>query len=141
MKSICIFEDGAYQNFLPLAYSRPVYELRCGIYSFLERIILYYPDTEINLFCREYLKNLVSENYSYSVNKIKSNKSITLDLVPTVKICDLIKIWNPGIKLIGFKAVYKQKEKAIIEGADHGLRPKREELYKIVVNWFKEHLK
>jgi UDP-N-acetylglucosamine diphosphorylase/glucosamine-1-phosphate N-acetyltransferase len=73
MKSICIFEDGTYRNFLPLAYNRPVYELRCGIYSFLDRIVLQYPDTEINLFCREYLNNLVSESYSYSVNKIKNN--------------------------------------------------------------------
>jgi UDP-N-acetylglucosamine diphosphorylase/glucosamine-1-phosphate N-acetyltransferase len=73
MKSICVFEDDAYQNFLPLAYNRPVYELRCGIYRFLERIILQYPDTEINLFCRDYLKNLVAENYTHSVNKIKSN--------------------------------------------------------------------
>ena len=75
MKSICVFEDMAYQNFLPLSYDRPVYELRCGIYTFLERIILQYPDTEINLFCREYLKNLISENYSYNVNKIKSNNN------------------------------------------------------------------
>ena len=73
MKSICIFEDGTYRNFLPLAYNRPVYELRCGIYSFLDRIVLQYPDTEINLFCREYLNNLISESYSYSVNKIKKN--------------------------------------------------------------------
>ncbi|MBS1259395.1 MAG: Bifunctional protein GlmU [Candidatus Scalindua arabica] len=73
MKSICIFEDVTYRNFLPLAYNRPVYELRCGIYSFLDRIILQYPDTETNLFCREYLKALISESYSYSVNKVKNN--------------------------------------------------------------------
>ena len=73
MKSLCVFEDDSYQNFLPLTYNRPVYELRCGIFSFLERIVLQYPDTEINLFCREYLKNLIAESYSHSVNKIKSN--------------------------------------------------------------------
>jgi len=73
MKSVSIFEDNSYQNFLPLAYSRPVFELRCGIYSFLERITLQYPDTEINLFCREYLKNLLSESHPHSINKIGSN--------------------------------------------------------------------
>ncbi len=73
MNSVCIFEDGTYKNFLPLAYNRPVYELRCGIYGFLERIVLQYPDTEINLFCRDYLKNLIAENYPHSVNKINSN--------------------------------------------------------------------
>ncbi len=75
MKSICVFEDNSYQNFLPLAYNRPVYELRCGIYSFLERIVLQYPDTEINLFCRKYLERLVAENYPYSVNEIKSSNN------------------------------------------------------------------
>ena len=73
MKSLCIFEDDLYQNFLPLAYSRPVYELRCGMYSFLERIALQYPDTEINLFCREYLKNLIAERHPHSINEIGSN--------------------------------------------------------------------
>ncbi|MDP6924579.1 MAG: putative sugar nucleotidyl transferase [Candidatus Scalindua sp.] len=73
MKSVCIFEDDIYQNFLPLAYSRPVYELRCGMYSFLERIVLQYPDTEINLYCREYLKNLTAESHPHSINKIGSN--------------------------------------------------------------------
>ena len=75
MKSVCVFEDKAYQNFLPLTYNRPLYELRCGIYSFLERIALQYPDTEINLFCREYLKDLLSESYPCRVNKIKSNNN------------------------------------------------------------------
>ncbi len=73
MKSVCIFEDDAYQNFLPLTYNRPVYELRSGIYSFLERIVLQYPDSEINLFCREYLKNLLAESFPHSVNEIKSD--------------------------------------------------------------------
>ncbi|HJO55713.1 MAG TPA: putative sugar nucleotidyl transferase, partial [Candidatus Scalindua sp.] len=73
MKSICVFEDDLYQNFLPLDYCRPVYELRSGIYSFLERIVLQYPDTEVNLFCREYLTNLLAESYPHSVKKIKNN--------------------------------------------------------------------
>jgi len=78
MNSVCVFEDSSFQNFLPLAYNRPVYELRCGIYSFLDRIILQYPDAEINLFCREYLKSLIGENYPFSVNKIKSKYKVCL---------------------------------------------------------------
>ncbi len=73
MNSVSVFEDNLYQNFLPLAYSRPVFELRCGIYSFLERITLQYPDTKINLFCREYLKNLTAESHPHSINEIVSN--------------------------------------------------------------------
>ncbi len=69
MKNICIFEDSEYQNFLPLVYSRPVYDLRCGAYTILERIALQYPGTNIKLFCREYLKNLTNENHPYNVNE------------------------------------------------------------------------
>ena len=69
MKNICIFEDSEYQNFLPLVYSRPVYDLRCGAYTILERIALQYPGTNIKLFCREYLKNLTNENHPYDVNE------------------------------------------------------------------------
>ncbi len=70
MNSICVFEDNEYRNFLPLAYIRPVYDLRCGIYSLLERIVLQYPGTKVKLFCREYLKNLTIENHPYNVNEI-----------------------------------------------------------------------
>ena len=32
------------------------------------------------------------------------------------------------------------KQSFIIKGADHGFRPMREELYKLVLNWFKTQL-
>ncbi len=80
MKNVCIFEDGAYQNFLPLVYNRPVYDLRCGIYSFLERIVLQYPDAVISLFCREYLEKLVREDHPYDVNKADFGDEVCLFL-------------------------------------------------------------
>jgi len=39
-----------------------------------------------------------------------------------------------------FQNARKPKEKIIIEGADHGLKPYREKMYKIVVNWFLKKL-
>ena len=39
-----------------------------------------------------------------------------------------------------FKNANNPKEKAIIDGANHGLMPHRNEMYKIAVNWFKKHL-
>ncbi len=39
-----------------------------------------------------------------------------------------------------FDNANEPKEKIIIEGADHGLRPHRDKMYKIVVDWFKKHL-
>lgn len=39
-----------------------------------------------------------------------------------------------------FEKVNEPKEKMIIEGADHGLRPHRDKMYKIAVDWFKKQL-
>lgn len=35
---VILFEDESYQQFLPLVYSRPLYELRCGIFTLRERL-------------------------------------------------------------------------------------------------------
>ncbi|NOK58349.1 MAG: hypothetical protein GFH27_549279n155 [Chloroflexi bacterium AL-W] len=37
-ETVILFEDEAYRTFLPLVYSRPVFDLRCGIYSLRERV-------------------------------------------------------------------------------------------------------
>ena len=39
-----------------------------------------------------------------------------------------------------FQNANEPKEKIIIEGADHGMRPHREKMYKIAINWFKRFL-
>jgi len=39
-----------------------------------------------------------------------------------------------------FQKANEPKEKIIIQGADHGLRPHREKMHQIVVDWFKEQL-
>lgn len=39
-----------------------------------------------------------------------------------------------------FAKANKPKEKAVIEGADHGLRPHRDKMYKIAVDWFEKYL-
>lgn len=39
-----------------------------------------------------------------------------------------------------FKVANNPREKVIIKGANHEMRPCREEMYKIVINWFKKYL-
>jgi len=39
-----------------------------------------------------------------------------------------------------FAKANEPKEKVVIEGADHGLRPHRDKMYKIAVDWFKKYL-
>ncbi len=61
MHGVCIFEDSAYTNLLPLVYTRPVYRLRCGIMNPEEKILLGYPEASVSLFCREYLSDISRE--------------------------------------------------------------------------------
>ena len=35
---ITFFEDQGFRAFLPLTYSRPIYDMRCGIYTLRERV-------------------------------------------------------------------------------------------------------
>ena len=56
---ICIFEDKSYSDFEPLVYSRPVYDLRCGINTLKEKIIKNYDKARVSLHCRSYLTDVV----------------------------------------------------------------------------------
>ncbi|HET55171.1 MAG TPA: hypothetical protein ENN33_08125, partial [Ignavibacteria bacterium] len=68
-KTICIFEDSKFKNFLPLTYFRPVYDLRCGILTIAEKIKKYSQTSNIILHSRKYLANYLREDKkSYKVN-------------------------------------------------------------------------
>lgn len=47
--------------------------------------------------------------------KLGSSTELTLRLKPAPKILHVLKSWNPKIKVIGFKAVYNEKEKDLIK--------------------------
>jgi UDP-N-acetylglucosamine diphosphorylase/glucosamine-1-phosphate N-acetyltransferase len=67
---ICIFEDDQYLNFEPLTYSRPVYDLICGMTTLKGKIIRAFPKEKITLKCRNYLEPFVSsENPKCKVNE------------------------------------------------------------------------
>src|SRR6186997_802685 len=36
--TVILFEDEGYRSFLPLVHTRPVYDLRCGIFTLRERL-------------------------------------------------------------------------------------------------------
>jgi len=64
-----LFEDEDYNNFLPLTHTRPVYECRSGMFTFLERVQKTYSDSKILLFAREYLLPTLQKRVSHPVNK------------------------------------------------------------------------
>ncbi len=77
---ICIFEDEAFGNFLPLVYTRPVYDLKCGVMSLKERIHKSFPKAEIVLQCRGYLANYVSfRNPKSPINKLPGDRCLFLN--------------------------------------------------------------
>ena len=69
---ICIFEDSRLDTFLPLVHTRPVFELLCGCFTFVERIALLHPESQINLVVRDFLKPLCQNRYELSfINSIE----------------------------------------------------------------------
>jgi UDP-N-acetylglucosamine diphosphorylase/glucosamine-1-phosphate N-acetyltransferase len=68
---VCIFEDPGYAGFLPLVYSRAVFELRCGILALWEKITKDYAG-DVGFFCvaRSYVAQGLSERLGFPVNRV-----------------------------------------------------------------------
>lgn len=65
---ILIYEDENWINLTPISYIKPVFELRCGFGSLLDKIISILPEGEVYLWVRDYLKNLCEKKFGYKVN-------------------------------------------------------------------------
>ncbi len=77
VSTVCIFEDPRYANLLPLTYTRPVYDVRCGALTLREKIQRAYPRTEIVLLCRPYLADVVrQQNPGIPVNELRSSGTL-----------------------------------------------------------------
>ncbi|MBX2991805.1 MAG: GlmU family protein [Bacteroidetes bacterium] len=78
--TICIFEDPQYVNLLPLVYTRPVYDLRCGILTLREKILRAYPKTQLALLCRPYLAEVVRrQNPGVEVNEVHESGCLLIN--------------------------------------------------------------
>ncbi len=73
-KKLFIFEDDKYENFYPLTYNRPVYELLCGILKLKDKLIKLYPEVEVILLCRDYLAEVLKQKSSFKVNRFSIKK-------------------------------------------------------------------
>lgn len=77
---ICIFEDINFSNFEPMVFSRPVYDLLCGIDSLKEKIIRSYGNVKVSLHCRPYLTEIVQhQNSDCLVNKIEDSECLFIN--------------------------------------------------------------
>ena len=77
---ICIFEDQFYRHLLPLVYTRPVYDLRCGILNLGQKIRRQYANVQTILHVRKYLSELFRErNPGAEVNKVDGSGCLFLN--------------------------------------------------------------
>lgn len=63
MRKIYVFENHEVLNLEPIVLTRPAFDLRCGAFTFLERIQKSFPDAEIELIVRDELKTVTQELY------------------------------------------------------------------------------
>lgn len=76
---ICIIEDELAANFYPLAYVRPVCDLRCGAFTLREKILAYLSPSSFSLVVRPILAPLVAEqNPGVPVNALPEGGNETL---------------------------------------------------------------
>ena len=77
--NLYIYEDEGALDLYPISKTRPIFDIYCGHYTFIERITHYFPNANISLFVRDEMSNIVKENYpNYDVNPIKVKKGIWL---------------------------------------------------------------
>ncbi|MDH4222539.1 MAG: putative sugar nucleotidyl transferase, partial [candidate division Zixibacteria bacterium] len=74
IRKLFIFEDDKFENFYPLTYNRPVYELLCGIRKVRDKLIRLYPEAEVVLLCRGYLADVLSRKSLLRVNRFNIKK-------------------------------------------------------------------
>jgi UDP-N-acetylglucosamine diphosphorylase/glucosamine-1-phosphate N-acetyltransferase len=77
---ICIFEDNYYSRLFPLSLTRPVYDLRCGIFTLKEKIRRQFPQSPVYLYCRNYLAQIVQdENRNAKVNELDTDHCLFIN--------------------------------------------------------------
>ncbi|MCH8956887.1 hypothetical protein IIA28_16440, partial [candidate division KSB1 bacterium] len=62
-EAICIFEDNRFRQLYPLTLTRPVFDLRCGIFSLKEKLMRRFPQKSVYLLCRKYLGEIVKNQH------------------------------------------------------------------------------
>ncbi len=75
-----IFEDKKFSDFYPLTYLRPIYDLRCGIFSLKQKIEKYFNIKKTNLLSRTVLSDYLKELYpECNVNKFIEGDSVFIN--------------------------------------------------------------
>jgi len=65
---VAVFEDEHVENFLPLTYTRAVFELRSGAFTPIQRIEKRFPESKLLLFARSYLHPVLRCRFPFPIN-------------------------------------------------------------------------
>lgn len=77
--NIYIFENNLALNLEPITLTRPAFDVRCGLYTCIERLNFLLPDDNIHLVVRSELEEITKETFpGYSVNFPTVEKGIWL---------------------------------------------------------------
>ena len=98
IESICIFEDEYFRRLLPLVYTRPVYDLRCGIETLRQKIERLFSGARVHLHVRGYLQELVAQqNTGIPVNRVEGSRCFFINgrLLATKELADLARLDGP----------------------------------------------
>jgi hypothetical protein len=77
MRRIYVYENHEVLNLEPIVLTRPAFDLRCGAFTFLERIQKSFPDAKIELIVRNELKPITEELYpGLTVNPTQTEEGL-----------------------------------------------------------------
>ncbi len=79
-KNVIIFEDDLTSNFNPLALTRPIYELICGMKSLWENIVnRFYAESKVGFICRSYLKDTFQQRTESKINDLEVVETLLIN--------------------------------------------------------------
>lgn len=99
---ICIFEDIYYDRLEPLIYTRPAYDLVCGMNMLREKISRYYPGVTVSFHTRAYLSAFLQSKYpDIKVNIIDDEDCLFINgrIIAGKEIADVINIRDNANRL------------------------------------------
>ncbi|HXX64172.1 MAG TPA: putative sugar nucleotidyl transferase, partial [Bacteroidota bacterium] len=123
---ICIFEDPSYRGLLPLVFTRPAYDLRCGILTLRQKIERRYKGTKLQLHARGYLADLLKQqNPGVSVNTLDGSGCLFINgrLLAGADIAKLIPLEGPDMLFMAGETLVAARTSGASYGALRGKIP------------------
>ncbi len=115
---ICVYEDDHLKWLSPLVELRPVFDLRCGRFTLLEKLRQHYPRERFALWVRDELAELTSERFpGIAVNKPLKTGGLLLSA--RVVLDEPVKMSGPeAVLLAGDEPVGFRLERGLAAGLD-----------------------